>query len=280
MQGRQLTWLISDHFEMSATQGEPMETKDLLRVRLVQDNVEACSNAFDYVLLRQSRPPDDTMLESTFFQQLEHNIHVKTAITYYKMMHCQNIPVAMSYITLRRVVHNLCDEGDESYVDEYERTWKWGDGKADSRKGKEEGRGEGKGKDAGGNSKQICYTRARMGKCSRGDKCPYSHDFPKGGRKGKGGKGKGKRSRGKGSKAPPGLCRRRSPPGEADRPPCRFHRNGQTCAEGDNCKFWHQPDCTFHKRGKCEKGNKCRLRHAGSNAKPAAATADANKAKA
>lgn len=40
MQGRQLAWLIRDHFRKSTSQGELIELKDLFRVKVMNDNVE------------------------------------------------------------------------------------------------------------------------------------------------------------------------------------------------------------------------------------------------
>ena len=41
---------------------------------------------------------------------------------------------------------------------------------------------------------------------------------------------------------------------------CHKYLKGQ-CNRGDKCKYYHPPDCKFHKQGKCKKGDKCKFRH-------------------
>ena len=87
LQGRQLAWIIQDHFRMTNTQGDLMEIKDLFDVKLINDNIEGYLNAFDHVLLRQSETRCDNMLENLFLTQIEQSMKLKELVSYYK---CQN----------------------------------------------------------------------------------------------------------------------------------------------------------------------------------------------
>ena len=47
------------------------------------------------------------------------------------------------------------------------------------------------------------------------------------------------------------------------------------CDRGDNCDYWHVPDCHWFKKGKCSNGAKCLFRHVKGNAANATAGIDA-----
>merc|ERR1712086_794415 len=50
---------------------------------------------------------------------------------------------------------------------------------------------------------------------------------------------------------------------------CRNWMKGK-CDKGDNCDFWHAPDCRRQKKGgHCKFGDKCGYRHTGKKATPA-----------
>ena len=90
LQGRQLVWIIQDHFRMTNTQGDLYGIQELFEVKLINDNVEAYLNAFDHVLLRQAEPRCDKMLEDLFIRQIEHSTVLKEIVNYYK---CQTASI-------------------------------------------------------------------------------------------------------------------------------------------------------------------------------------------
>lgn len=87
-----------------------MDSKNLLRVRLRNDNLEVYLNEFAYVLLAQRKHLEDEMLESIFFEQIENSAQLKEIITCYKMNHCQDKTLPGPYEKLRKVVDNYVDE--------------------------------------------------------------------------------------------------------------------------------------------------------------------------
>ena len=57
--------------------------------------------------------------------------------------------------------------------------------------------------------------------------------------------------------------RGKSPSGNRDRQPCKFHIRG-CCSKGTECDDWHIPDCRFYKLGKCA-ANPCVFLHRNDN---------------
>ena len=101
LQGRQLAWIIQDHFRMTNTQGELMEIKDLFGVQLINDNVEGYRNKFGHVLLRQSETRCNKMLEDLFLTQIEHSAKLRELVSYYICQNSLDINGVKSYERLR-----------------------------------------------------------------------------------------------------------------------------------------------------------------------------------
>lgn len=111
MQGRQLAWLIRDHFRTSATQEELMKARDLLRLKLKNDNIEVYLNQFDTGLLAQRKRPEDDLLEGVLFEQMGTGVQMKDTVGYYKMIHRQDKSIPKSYSKPRQMVDNfICEK--------------------------------------------------------------------------------------------------------------------------------------------------------------------------
>ena len=39
--------------------------------------------------------------------------------------------------------------------------------------------------------------------------------------------------------------------------PLRITLKKMKCDKEKTCEYWYPPECTFHKKGRCNKGNKC-----------------------
>ena len=66
----------------------------------------------------------------------------------------------------------------------------------------------------------------------------------------------------------PKTFRGKSPSGKKDATACRNWMKGK-CDKGDNCDYWHAPDCRRQKKGgHCKFGDKCGYRHTGKKATP------------
>ena len=108
------------------------------------------------------------------------------------------------------------------------------------------------------NKKEVtCQQMAALGKCSRGDRCPWGHSVvgpikrtrsPSAKGDGKGKKGKNKDKGEKTPKKPdPSAATKAttgtSPSGKPNRPVCRYYKKG-TCKRGDKCDNYHVPSAS------------------------------------
>ena len=57
------------------------------------------------------------------------------------------------------------------------------------------------------------------------------------------------------------------PSGLPNKPSCFIVQNEKKCDWEENCGYWHQPECILHKKGQCNKGNKCLFQHFGKDKK-------------
>ena len=176
--GRQIAWHIYRHFRLAKADGAILEFKDLLNVKLKGDNLMAFENDWDYVLGGLEKIPEEQVLESLYFCQIEQSAQLKTALQLYTdgIVHKGE---EKSYEKLRTIVRaHLEHKRLKSNRDAMD------GGKGYPGKGK----GKGKGKRKGKRSKSApgtkvaagdCRQFLKTGSCSRGDSCPYVHDHAK-----------------------------------------------------------------------------------------------------
>ncbi|XP_041374641.1 terminal uridylyltransferase 4-like [Gigantopelta aegis] len=98
-----------------------------------------------------------------------------------------------------------------------------------------------KGKKSKGGKKSVLCTYYKMGHCTRGKKCKFSHDL-----------------------------NITNDGGNTTSVPCTFYKKG-CCAKGDKCAFSHDVSkkggirksvlCTYYEKGHCTKGDECTFSH-------------------
>ena len=57
--GRQIAWMIYEHFRLTDMDGAVLEFTDLLRVELKGDNLRAFDTSWDETLLAMAQMPED-----------------------------------------------------------------------------------------------------------------------------------------------------------------------------------------------------------------------------
>ena len=270
--GRQIAWMIYDHFKLTAQDGAILNFTDLQSVTLKGDNVAQFMNNWEMTLSGMNKIPTDDILESLFQSQIKKSKQLESAFALYE--------------------EGITHRGDDH---SYERLMKMVNAhlakrRLDANRNAMDVAIAGKGfAGKGGKGPKIlagdCPTFMKKGHCSRGKSCPFTHDYdrapprkPKG--KGKG-KGKGKpsergRSSSRDSSKSSRPSRGTSPSGQADAPACRNFLQGK--CNNDSCKYWHPPICRFFKQGKCDAGKRCTFLHTGT-ANPAGAGKPVAKAK-
>lgn len=267
--GRQMAFLVYQHFRTSEVETQLLDINDLLAVELKGDNLMAFLNEWELTLEGLKIRYGDDILESLLRRQLENSISFATTLALYDQdtVHKGQIP---SYDKLLNLLKVFLEERRRRRT-------------RDALKGAPAAKGaaaKGKGKGKNPKAKQgDCRSFLKNGKCSRGGDCPFAHDETKAnsqrGRPTERGRGKGgkssDRSRGKGSDAQSNRgnitigktraeSKGKSPSGKLNRKPCFNFLKGE-CNKGKACDFWHIPVCSFYSQGSCRSGKQCIFVH-------------------
>ena len=140
-----------------------------------------------------------------------------------------------------------------------------------------------------------CDQWNNLGKCSKGDKCPYVHDNTKKGQPrgrssspsiGKGrGRGRAKstiRSRSASPASSTSSARTKTRTSKTsskqNREACVNWKNG-SCKQGDKCMQWHASICKYVLKMTCTRGGSCPFLHTGKPTSTSPAGIDAKKKK-
>ena len=274
LKGRQVTWLVFDHFRLSDVDGAMLNWDEILSLKLHMpgDNIKQFLNDWDTTFTNVNGSPDPEILESLFKRQLDKSILLKNAMALYDQEVTQR-QATRSYKKLRYIVDNYLSEALLK--------------KNQASLAKDNNKNANNGIHAGivVDKSGYCKKWANSGECKFGAKCHWadSHTAQNKNKdavsdnaqanastKGKGeGKGKNKdgvkQERGRpttkeeGRAASPARKRGKSPSGDTDRPACYRWLKG-LCADKE-CKYWHSPPCKDFKAGKCTKGAKCEFVH-------------------
>ena len=266
LKGRQILWLIVQKFKRDEVDGSMQDITDLQNVELKGDNLHAFLNDWDYVLEGIDEMPSERQLERLFFTQLSKSKQLEHEVALYKQ-DINHKGAERSYERLRKMVEIHLDRKNKDKI-------------SAAMSGGKNGRNATPGSTVPKKKSQsgICHQWKNKGKCSRGDSCPWQSTHTeenkgqqrgrsqsrekKGGRQKKEKKGSDSSRGSSGSgDAKPKKMRGKSPSGQEDRPACTKWKKGK-CDKGDECNYWHTPDCTRWKNtGKCKFGDKCAFRH-------------------
>ena len=85
IKGRQITWLVFDHFRLSDVDGAMLNWDEILRIELKMpgDNVRQFLNDWDTTFTNINNTPDEDFLESMFKRQLEKSHSLKPILALY-----------------------------------------------------------------------------------------------------------------------------------------------------------------------------------------------------
>ena len=150
MNGRQVTWLLYQHYRINQTDVAIMDITDVINLKLKGDNVREFMGKWDTTLLHVGKRPDDEQLEVLLPAQLETSMQLKNTLALYEndIMHGR---LQRSYDELlkmvRRFLENKLLNKNRNARNEDQGGSRYG---AAAFKGKRNGRGKGKGKDSKG----------------------------------------------------------------------------------------------------------------------------------
>ncbi len=71
LNGRQIWWMMAQHFQISTADGALFELRDLLAVQRKGDNVKGFMLDWDTTLLYMGERPKDDVLETLFWEQIK-----------------------------------------------------------------------------------------------------------------------------------------------------------------------------------------------------------------
>ena len=103
IKGRQIFWMIINKFKRSDIEGALQELSDLFRVTLVNDDLPAFENDWDWCIGCIDEMPSDKMKEHLIFKQLDTSKQLTTPMQIYKneVLH-EDAP--RSYLKLKKIL--------------------------------------------------------------------------------------------------------------------------------------------------------------------------------
>ena len=227
MKGRQLLWMIHQHYKVSAVDTELHDYKSFQSLRMRNNNLAAFVHEWETCLMNMSQVPSEAILHSAFFDQISTHPDLRLDIAHYNRLP-QDSP-DRSFRWLKQIVDAQLERNRADRVrHEFHRVppaapapSKKGDGKGD-RDPAPEG---------------ACFSWWRTGACKRGKSCLYSHmDNPK-------------------TRKQPGAVQNKG-----NLLCCRNFARLGVCTKPD-CALLHKAACPFFVKGTCKKGKDCESPH-------------------
>ena len=111
MKGRQITWLVFDHFKLSDVDGAMLNWDEIIRLQLHMpgDNVKQFLNDWDTTFANINGTPDPVIPESLFKRQLEKSNQLKQTLALYDQEITQR-QATKCYKRLRYIVDDYMSE--------------------------------------------------------------------------------------------------------------------------------------------------------------------------
>jgi hypothetical protein len=124
LNGRQLTWLMYQHFKASALGGHIYDFKDLCLLELKGDNIQGLVNDFEATIEGMADVPNNTVLEWFLFIQLEASVQFEPTMALHKLQMTQQ-GKKRDYDELMSMVKNYLEEQRREKIrkDKDGKTW-------------------------------------------------------------------------------------------------------------------------------------------------------------
>ena len=160
--GRQVAFLMNQHFRMSTVDGALLEFDDLMALQLKGDNLRGFMNDWEMTLLGLKKRPGDEYLECLFKRQIEKSRQLEQAMALYN----QGIAHEGKPRSYDRMVSIVT-----SHLEEKKRR----KNREMMEAGLQGGNRLAPAKQDTKPQKGICYQWSKGGSCTKGEDCPYSH---------------------------------------------------------------------------------------------------------
>ena len=257
LRGRQIAFVIYEHFRATGAYDAAQDLSDLFNVRLQNDDVQDFDTRWDQALLSASEVPTEMVLEGLYKSKLQDSVQRQTTLAMYEKEKNRNNEQP-NYSRLKIAVRR--------HIDQQMRTRNFRARNEIVERGAVTKRPKGR-KAVVERKVGECYQWKVIGQCSTGDSCSFSHDQAPG-------NGCGQRQEEPSfSPAPKANAqtddnipskssgyRGKTPSGTRGRNPCRDFLKGK--CTNPSCNYWHPPVClNYMSERRCSHGKKCRFRH-------------------
>ena len=236
LRGRQIAYLIYDHFRVTGSHDSVENYTDLFTIVLRNDDIQEFDSKWDGILLSMTKIPHDDILEGLYKLRIRESEKLKTVLELYDLETHQK-KLGPDYHRLKTMVKRSIE----------------------ARNGNFEKNAVVKNQGTKQRVQRIlgdCWQWETNGQCVKGNSCSFRHDMNK---------------RGKSSPLNPSpnsfmqqnerkpsrtrSPRGKSPSGRMSRWPCKDYLRG-TC-NNSFCEKWHPPECLFYKtKSGCRFGEK------------------------
>ena len=248
--GRQIAYLIYNHFRVTGSHDSVENYVDLFTISLRNDDIQEFDSKWDGILLSMTQIPSDDILEGLYKLRIRESEKLKTVLELYDLEAHQK-KLGPDYHRLKAMVKRS--------IEQEIRNKNFG-----SRNGNFEKNAVVKNQ---GTKQRVqiilgdCWQWETNGQCVKGDNCSFRHDMNKRGKSSPSNpspnsfmrQNERKSSR---TRSPRG----RSPSGRTSRWPCKDYLRG-TCTISF-CEKWHPPECLFCKtKSGCRFEEKCSFAH-------------------
>ena len=250
LRGRQIAYLIYDHFRVTGTHDSVENYTDLFTIVLRNDDIQEFDSKWDGILLSMTKIPHDDILEGLYKLRIRESEKLKTVLELYDLETHQK-KLGPDYHRLKTMVKRS--------IEQEIRNKNFG-----ARSGNFEKNAVVKNQGTKQRVQRIlgdCWQWETNGQCVKGNNCSFRHDMNK---------------RGKSSPSNPSpnsfmrqnerkpsrtrSPRGKSPSGRMSRWPCKDYLRG-TC-NNSFCEKWHPPECLYYKtKSGCRFGEKCSFAH-------------------
>ena len=250
LRGRQIAYLIYDHFRVTGSHDSVENYADLFTIVLRNDDIQEFDSKWDGILLLMTKIPHDDILEGLYTLRIRESEKLKTVLELYDLETHQK-KLGPDYHRLKTMVKRS--------IEQEIRNKNFG-----NRIGNFEKNAVVKNQGTKQRVQRIlgdCWQWEANGQCVKGDNCSFRHDMNKRGKSSPSNPSPNSFMRH--SERKPSRTRSprgKSPSGRMSRWPCKDYLRG-TC-NNSFCKRWHPPECLFYKnKSGCRFGEKCAFAH-------------------
>ena len=251
LRGRQIAYLIYDHFRVTGSHDSVENYTDLFTIVLRNDDIQEFDSKWDGILLSMTKIPHDDILEGLYKLRIRESVKLKTVLELYDLETHQK-KLGPHYHRLKTMVKRSIEQ-DIRNNGNFEKNAVVNNQGTKQRVQRILG---------------DCWQWETNGQCVKGDNCSFHHDMNKRGKVAPSNPSPNSFMRL--SERKPSRTRSprgKSPSGRMSRWPCKDYLRG-TC-NNSFCEKWHPPECLFYKtKSGCRFGEKSAFAHRQVDAQP------------